>query len=63
MLFTVFVDSAEMTVEITEGDAATIQAIRGRSVDPENPIGAIEVTETIDTVEATAGTSAIVAAG
>lgn len=61
-LFSGFVDSAELTVEVTKGDAATFEVIRGHSADPEDPFAGIEVVETLDTVEVIAGTLATVTA-
>ncbi len=62
MLFTVFVDSATIDVEITDGDSATFEVIRGHMVDPEDPFGGIEVTETLQTVEITADAPATITA-
>lgn len=53
MLFTVFIDSATLTVSLDSGAEATIETIRGHLVDIDDPFGPIEVTEVLDTVSVT----------
>lgn len=55
MLFTVFVDEAVLTLEVTEGGPATIVGFRGNMVDPENPFGGYVVAEELGTAELPAG--------
>ncbi|MCO8126077.1 hypothetical protein NHL50_02520 [Acidimicrobiia bacterium EGI L10123] len=60
MLFTVFVDSAEISLAVTAGGPVTAEAIRGRAVDPEDPFAGIEVLEVLDAVEVPADGSEVV---
>lgn len=50
MLFTVFIDSATLTVSLESGTEATVETIRGHMVDPEDPFGPIEVTDVLGSV-------------
>ncbi|MGK2947486.1 MAG: hypothetical protein ACSLFP_02855 [Acidimicrobiales bacterium] len=52
LLFTVFVDAVEMEITVVEGGPVTLEGVRGRSVDPDNPIGEVEVTEVLAEVDA-----------
>jgi hypothetical protein len=54
MLFTNWVTGGEISLEVTEGDAATVEIIRGHAVDPEDPFAGIEVVEVLETVEVAA---------
>ena len=54
-LFTVFVDSVDLELVVTDGGPATVQGIEGRLVDPEDPFGDIEVREELSSVEVAAG--------
>lgn len=56
MLYSDWVTGGEITLELTEGDAATVEVIRGHAVDPEDPFAGIEVVEVLETVEVSAGT-------
>ena len=51
MLFTVFIERAEVSLAVTAGGPVTAEAIRGRAVDPEDPFAGIEVLEVLDSVE------------
>lgn len=55
MLYTNWVTGGEISLELTEGDSATVEIIRGHAVDPDNPFAGIEVVEVLETVEVTAG--------
>lgn len=55
MLYSDWVTGGEISLELTEGDAATVEILRGHAVDPDNPSAGIEVVETLDTVEVAAG--------
>lgn len=50
MLFTVFIDSATLTISLESGSEANFETIRGHLVDVDDPFGPIEVTEVLDTV-------------
>jgi hypothetical protein len=60
LMFTVFIDSAEVTLAVTEGGAVTADAISGRLVDPDDPFGGIEVIEVLGSVEVPADGSEVV---
>ena len=53
MLYTNWVTGGEITLELVEGDAATVEVLRGHPADPENPFAGIEVVEVLETVELT----------
>ena len=55
MLFTVFVDEAVITFEVTEGGPAMIVGFRGNSVDPEDPFLGHVVAEELGSAELPAG--------
>lgn len=55
MLYTNWVTGGEISLELTEGDAATVEVLRGHAVDPDNPFAGLEVVEVLQTVELTAG--------
>lgn len=55
MLYTNWVTGGEISLELTEGDAATVEILRGHAVDPDNPFAGLEVVEVLQTVEVTAG--------
>ena len=60
MLFTVFVDSAEVSLAVTAGGPVTAEAIRGRALDPEDPFAGVEVVEVLGSVEVPAGGAEVV---
>ena len=60
MLFTGFIDSAEISLVVTVGGPVTAEGIRGRAVDPEDPFAGIEVVEVLDSVEVPADGSEVV---
>lgn len=53
-LYTNWVTGGEITFELTEGEAATVEIIRGHTVEPDNPFAELEVVEVIETVEVSA---------
>lgn len=55
MLFTVFVDEAVITFEVTEGGPAMVVGFRGNFVDPENPFLGHVVAEELGSAELLAG--------
>lgn len=55
MLFTVFVDEAVITLEVTEGGPATVVGFRGNFVDPDNPFLGHVVAEELGSAELPAG--------
>ncbi len=55
LLFSVFVDSAVATFEVTEGGPAVVSTITGAAVDPEDPFAGVEVLETFETADAAVG--------
>lgn len=60
MLFTGFIDRAEVSLAVTAGGPVTAEAIRGRAVDPEDPFAGIEVLEVLGSVEVPADGSEVV---
>ena len=60
MLFTGFIDRAEIALVVTAGGPVTAEGIRGRAVDPEDPFAGIEVVEVLDSVEVPADGSEVV---
>ncbi len=54
-LFSVFIESAVVTFEVTEGGPAVVSTITGVPVDPENPFAGVEVLETFETADAILG--------
>lgn len=60
-LFTNWVESGELELEVTEGGPATVTAIRARYVDVDDPFAGIEVDERLGSIEVSAGTPATLA--
>lgn len=60
-LYSPFVDSGELELEVTEGGPATVTAIRGRYVDVEDPSAGIELEERLGQVEVAGGSTATLA--
>ncbi len=60
-LFTDWVESGELEIEVTEGGPATVTAIRAHYIDVDDPFGGIEVDERLGSVEVSAGTPATLA--
>ncbi|MBX3314190.1 MAG: hypothetical protein KF906_07700 [Actinobacteria bacterium] len=54
-LYTNWVESGEIEVEVTEGGPATVRIIRARYVDPDDPFAGIEEMEELDTFEVRPG--------
>ena len=54
-LYTNWVESGELEVEVTEGGPATVRIIRARYVDPNDPFAGIEELEELDTFEVAPG--------
>lgn len=55
LLFTNFIESATVTVTVADGDPVTIEGIRGRFADAENPFAGIEVRDVLSSTTASAG--------
>jgi hypothetical protein len=55
LLFTNFIESATVTVTVTDGGPVTIEGIRGRLADAENPFAGIEVRDVLSSTTASAG--------
>jgi hypothetical protein len=51
MLFTTFIDSATITISISEGEPATLEVFYGRAVDPENPTLGVDIVDLLETIE------------
>lgn len=54
-LYTNWVESGEIEIEVTEGGPATVRIIRARPVDPDDPFAGIEEHEEVATVEVASG--------
>ncbi len=54
-LFSVFIESAVVTFEVTEGGPAVVSTITGAAVDPENPFAGVDVLQTFETADAVLG--------
>jgi hypothetical protein len=50
-LFTGFVEAAELQITVVEGGPVTVDGVRGRFLDPEDPFGGVEVREVLSSVE------------
>lgn len=57
-LFSNWVESGELEIEVTEGGPATVTAIRARYIDVDDPFAGLEVDEELGSVEVTAGAPA-----
>lgn len=57
VLFTGFIEAAEVTVTVTEGGPVTLEGIRGRLNDRDNPFGGIEVRDVLASEQIAAGES------
>ena len=55
MLFSVFIESAVATFEVTEGGPAVVSTITGAAVEPENPFAGVDVLQTFETAEVELG--------
>lgn len=51
MLLTTFIDSATITISVTEGQSATLEIFYGRAVDPDNPTLGVDIVNPLDTIE------------
>jgi hypothetical protein len=51
ILLSTFVDSATITISVTEGESATLEVFYGRAVNPDNPTLGVEIVEPIETIE------------
>lgn len=54
-LYTNWVESGELEVEVTEGGPATIRIIQARYVDPDDPFAGIEELDELSTIEVDPG--------
>jgi hypothetical protein len=59
LLFSAFVDSAEVTVEVTEGGPVTIVSFRGALNDPEDPFGGYAISEELATLDVEVGAASV----
>lgn len=57
ILLTNFIESAEVSAGAATGGPLTVETIRGRAVDPDDPTAGIEVIEVLETVEIAEGDS------
>ena len=55
LLFSVFVESAVATFEVTEGGPAVVSTITAAAVEPENPFAGVDVLQTFETAEVELG--------
>jgi len=58
-LFTTFVDSAEVTVEVTEGGPVTIVGFRGIMNDAQDPFGGYAISEELARLDVEVGATAV----
>lgn len=56
-LYTNWVESGEIDVEVTDGGPATVRIIRARYVDPDNPNAGIDEVEEVGTLEVDASST------
>jgi hypothetical protein len=59
LLFTTFIDSAEVTVEVTEGGPVTIVGFRGTLNDAEDPFGGYAIAEELATLDVEVGAASV----
>jgi hypothetical protein len=61
LLFTVFIESAEVEVVVTEGGPVLVEGFWGHLADPDNPFGEIVVDEVLASAEASVDSPATIA--
>lgn len=51
MLLSTFIDSATITISVTEGEPVTLEVFYGRAVDPNNPALGVDIVDPLETIE------------
>jgi hypothetical protein len=51
LVFSTFIDSATITISVTEGEPATLEVFYGRAADPDNPTLGVDIVDPLETIE------------